>query len=441
LTRTAEQQTATEIEPHERALVISSDGHAMAEMDEYRQYLPARLHDDFDAFLTVYREHGARNTDTVHIELLKGPDEAKKWARDVVEPGHLDGISDSTARIRQQDRNGLAAEILFPDFGLPFEIGGPSRANLLGYTRTAEQISAGNQAHNRWLVDFCSVAPHRFAAMACVSFDDVDAAVREIRWAKDAGFKGVLLPTFDEEVPVYDPRFDPIWQTVEELEMPLNSHAGSSATTHNIHVARSSLPYATNTIPMYTQQLFFFCHQLLHHLIWGGVLERYPTMRVVFTEQGSGWVPGHLESMDYTYEGSYLTHEDLREVVRLKPSEYFERQCSLGSSIFSLAEVQARHRIGVHKMALGMDYPHHEGAWAAGPGTSDYLRATLGVAGVDVDEARLMLGENAAAVWNLDLAQLKPLAQQIGTPLTEILTPPAADYYPRGDVKKPVGTV
>ena len=65
-----------------------------------------------------------------------------------------------------------------------------------------------------------------------------------------------------------------------------------------------------------------------------------------------------------------------------KPSEYFDRQCALGSSIFSLAEMEARHEIGIDKMMLGFDYPHHEGAWAAGPGLVPYIQATLGVAKV-----------------------------------------------------------
>jgi hypothetical protein len=126
-------------------------------------------------------------------------------------------------------------------------------------------------------------------------------------------------------------------------------------------------------------------------MIWGGVLQRHPKLQVGFTEVGSGWVIDALEGMDYSYEGSFL-RRDIRDLLELKPSEYFQRHCHLGSSLFSLAEGRARRQIGVDKIAIGVDFPHHEGTWGVGPGTATYLRATLGAAGVTRDEARSMLG-------------------------------------------------
>ena len=91
-------------------------------------------------------------------------------------------------------------------------------------------------------------------------------------------------------------------------------------------------------------------------MIWGGVLERHPRLKLVLTEVGSGWVVGALESMDHTWRRSYL-RRDVREVVPDAPSDYFRRQCFLGSSLLSQAETQARHIIGVDKMMVGVDYP------------------------------------------------------------------------------------
>jgi predicted TIM-barrel fold metal-dependent hydrolase len=421
-------------------LIISSDGHAVADMADYRSYLPARLHRDFDEFLTVYEKHGARNTDTEHLALIYDSEAIAKWQREVVEPGHLLGTSDPRARINELDRNGISGEVIFPDFGLPFEIGGPVRKNAYGHHRTLEEIDAANKAHNRWMVDFCSHDPRRLVGLAAVSFHDVDGAVNEIRWAKEAGLKGIVLPTFTEEEPLYDPQFEPIWSTLEELGMPANSHPGISSTTDRLEVRPNpALPRPVNSVPIFGSQFTFFVRQIFNHLVWGGVLERHPGLRVVFTEQGSGWTVGELESMDFSYEGSYLSH-DLHDVVRHRPSEYFRRQCFLGSSIFSRAEVEARHRIGIDKMALGMDYPHHEGAWAAGPGTLQYLQATLGAAAVPPYEARRLLAENAAELWEFDTAALASVADRIGPQLDDVLSAPHEDRYPRGDVKKPLGT-
>ena len=192
-------------------------------------------------------------------------------------------------------------------------------------------------------------------------------------------------------------------------------------------------------LPLFNAQTGFFTHQILNHLIWGGVLERHPRLTVVFTEFGSSWVEGALLNMDYSYDGSYL-RRDVREVIRSRPSEYFARQCYLGSSIFSRAEIAERHKIGLNKMMLGMDYPHHEGTWAAGPGTLAYLQATLGANAVPADEARMLLADNAIGVWNLDRAVLRPIADRIGPSMHDVLTPPAEPLYPRGDINKPLSS-
>jgi predicted TIM-barrel fold metal-dependent hydrolase len=237
--------------------------------------------------------------------------------------------------------------------------------------------------------------------------------------------------------PIYHPRFEPIWNTVVELEMPLNAHSGMSSITKRPVPWPQVLEPPEFAFPLMARISMFNTQQLLHHLIWGGVLERHPEMKLVMTECGSAWVIGDLVSMDYSYEGSYL-RRDIHDFVKHKPSEYFRRQCSLGSSLFSEAEVEARHEIGIDQMALGFDYAHHEGAWAAGPGPAAYLQATLGVAGVPRNEAAKILGTNAAGVWNFDLNALGAIAQDVGPTYDEILSPPTSEEYPRGDVHKPL---
>ena len=441
---TAVAENASSMNPQradEPALIVSSDGHAMAEMKDYRPYLPREFREAFDDFLVLYARHGLRSSDPVWLGNRLDPDEVEKWRHDVVEQSRLAGDFDPDARIAEMDRDGRTAEILFPDFGRPFELGTPIRESLLGYDRRPDQIAAGLPAHNRWLADFVSVAPERFGGMANVSFDDVEGAMAEIRWARDAGLRGVLLPAFDEERPLFSPEFDPIWSLLEDLEMPLNCHVGASSVSNRLFPlkAMQAAPHPGCVLPLFNAQTGFFTHQILNHLIWGGVLERHPRLTVVFTEFGSSWVEGALLNMDYSYDGSYL-RRDVREVIRSRPSEYFARQCYLGSSIFSRAEIAERHKIGLNKMMLGMDYPHHEGTWAAGPGTLAYLQATLGANAVPADEARMLLADNAIGVWNLDRNVLRPIADRIGPSMTDVLTPPAKPLYPRGDINKPLSS-
>jgi predicted TIM-barrel fold metal-dependent hydrolase len=424
----------------EKALIISSDGHAVAHMADYRPYLPAWCHEEFDAFCEVHAREGSRTIDPKSLSQRMDKELVDQWVEAVIEPGRTAGQSDPHQRLKELDHEGIAGEVIFPDFGLPFELYPPLIAALRGYSVTPDKVEEANRAHNRWLADFCSAAPERLAGLGVVSFIDVEATVEELRGAKEAGLAGIVLPSVDENVPFFHPRYEPIWSALEELEMPVATHTAiSSITRHMATGTLTSVPHPACAIPIMTAQAFFFTQQILTHLIWGGVLERHPNLHVALTEQGSGWVISALKGMDYSWESSYL-RRDVREVVRRKPSEYFARQVHMGSSLFSLAEANARHEIGIDKICVGMDYPHHEGTWGSGPGTLGYLRATLGAAGVAPDEARQMLGGNAAQLWGFDTGALRPVVERIGLTLDEILTPPTGNYFPRGDVHKPLAT-
>ncbi len=182
----------------------------------------------------------------------------------------------------------------------------------------------------------------------------------------------------------------------------------------------------------------FNVHNLLTHLIWGAVLERHPSIRVALTEQGSAWVLPWLQALDYSYEGSYF-RTDYQDVIRSKPSEYFRRQCFIGSSLFSRAEVAARRDIGLDNMMIGMDFPHHEGTLVGG--TTNYLQATFGAERVPFDDAVSLLSSNAAKLYGFDVEKLTPIGSRIGPTPEEILTPPERDLFPRGDVHRPLGSL
>jgi predicted TIM-barrel fold metal-dependent hydrolase len=419
-------------------MIISSDGHATARVDEYGPYLDPAFREEFDDYCVEFKKQPRYAFDPEVFRLRADDDVVEEWTREVNEPGRMEGKWDPQRRIAEMDVEGVAADILFPDFGKPFELYSATQGTKLkAKGLELERKQASNRAYNRWLVDFCSVAPERFAAMAMIEFDDVDAAIADMHWAKEHGFKGVLCPMFETNVPLFDPKFDPIWSTMEDLDLILNSHAGMSSTnrTGERDIAVDSMPHSSCVVPIMARHIQFFTHEILDHLIFCGVLERHPKLRVVFTEQGSAWVRSKLAAADYTWKGSYV-RSDLHEVVKISPTEYFERQCWIGSSLLSEEEVGARHDIGLNKMMVGTDYPHLEGMWH--PSVRDYLRATFGVNHVPDVEARQMLGETAAQLFNFDVEKLRPLVDRIGPTSEEILREPERDLYPRGDVHKPI---
>jgi predicted TIM-barrel fold metal-dependent hydrolase len=417
-------------------MIISSDSHVSPPMADFRPYLEEKYLEQFDSFLVEYEKVGSRNFDPPALSHRIDPEEVDRWIESVVEPGRLEGARDPVARLEQLAIEGIAGDVLFPDFGRPFEMfGSPTQASFLKREPDPELIEVGNRAYNRWLADFVRNSTERSVAMApTVSWSDVDRTVEDLGWFKDAGFKGVVMPMFDPEYPLYHPKYEPIWKALEDLELIANSHGGMSASS-SAPIRTPGAPHPGCAVRLFSMEASFFARNILAHLIWGGVLERHPRLTIVFTEQGSGWTIGNLADMDYAYEGSYL-RRDLRAVLPLKPSDYFTRQCYLGSSTFSRAEVAARHEIGIDKMMIGMDYPHHEGT--IGMGTRNYLQATFGAEQVPEDEARMMLGETAAKLYGFNIEKVTAAAEEIGPMPSEILTPPERDFYPRGDVHKPL---
>ena len=146
-------------------------------------------------------------------------------------------------------------------------------------------------------------------------------------------------------------------------------------------------------------------------LIWGGVFERYPALKVAVTEGTSIWVPDYLKLLDERYEVTHFSAKlgDYRSHMSLKPSEYFARNVKLGASCMPRRESLARHEIGLGSIMWGSDYPHPEGAW---PFTGDQMLETFRE--LPDDEIAQMLGGNAVDFYGFDPEKLAPLVTQIG---------------------------
>jgi predicted TIM-barrel fold metal-dependent hydrolase len=415
-----------------RITLISSDGHVAARMSDYRPYLESEYLEDFEAFLVEYAKYGVVTTDSTNITNRLDPDAAAEWKAKVADEGRLDSMWSPQRRVAELDREGIAAEVLFQEFATPFVMSSPTHAATLNLKPpTDDQLSAGYRAYNRWLADFRSHAPERWSGMAAISLHDIDAAVKELKAIKEMGFAGIALPALPGADRPYQERYEPVWATLQDLGLLINIHV-AIATTLPVYTGAKTI---TSARAMVGADIFTSVRNLLPSLIFGGVLERYPTLKVVFTETHSDWVLGALQRMDHSWERSDL-RRDIRDVVPLRPSEYWQRQGYLGSSLFSRAEVAARHRIGVDKMMIGIDFPHSEGAWRYG--TRDYVKATFGAERVPAGEARRMLGATAAEIFGFDLAALDQLASRIGMDEGDVLTPPDVQPHFRGDLDRPL---
>jgi predicted TIM-barrel fold metal-dependent hydrolase len=171
-------------------------------------------------------------------------------------------------------------------------------------------------------------------------------------------------------------------------------------------------------------------------------MDRHPDLQFVFTEQGTAWVPDELTRLDY-YKGRLsgmggasgsqeAKFGESTKGLSLSPSEYWARQCQLGSSFIRRPEVEMREQVGIDRIMWGSDFPHLEGCW---PFSRQHLR--LAFAGVPEPEVRAMVGENAARVYGFDLDALAPVAAEVGPSPAEVDEPLAPDDIPDAALRCP----
>ncbi len=383
----------------DRYLLISADCHGGPLPAAARDYLDPEFRADFDAW---WADEDGRNRR--HLEMtgmpLFGESRKEFEAQEGVAEG-LRGAYDSERRLREQDADGVVAEVIFPQGPLPFDAG----LMTYQYEQDPKYWLAGCRAHNRWLAEFCAEAPGRRAGVGLLTVDDIDTTVKEVHWLRDHGvFGGILLPGGTGGNPPYHhPRYESLWAACAELEMPIHTHSGWTPNFGN----------HPGSLGIWLHEITWWAHRPLWFLIWSGVFERYPSLRMVFTEQRADWVIPTLADLDAQYGRAMFQH--LRATLPLKPSEYFERNCYVGASFMNDGEWETRYDVGVDRIMWGTDYPHLEGWW---PHTADRLREIFHR--VPRAEVEKMLGRTAAEVYGFDLERLLPLAAELGPPLEKI---------------------
>jgi len=366
-------------------VVITADTHAGASLDDYRGYLDPKYRDDFDSWRSGYR-----NPSRKHI----GGKKTKNW--------------DSAERFADLESDGIVGEVVFPNTVPPFY----ERAFHISPPPTAERYQrwqAGIRAHNRWLADWCAEAPQRRAGIGLIHLNDLTDAIEELHWIARAGLRGgVLLPQPPDDMPhlkpLYAPDYDRLWAVIQDLDLTINQHSGVGAPDYG--------PYAAAD-PSWISEVPFFSQRGFRQLIWGGVFERFPKLRFILTEAGCAWAPELLERMDQIHQGirqGMMGEMDYSKSQALPqpPSFYAKRNCWFGASFPGKAEIEGRHEIGLSHICWGSDYPHYEGSF---PYSREAMR--LAFCGLPEREVRMMLGENAAALYGFDLAALRPAAARV----------------------------
>ena len=298
--------------------------------------------------------------DPVGMTFTAGKDKSGGAIRKVIENFTWEewrGPWDANARLGDMDLDGVKMEVLYPSMARNF------------YSLKGEETplqKAGLIAYNDWLLDYCAVAPNRLLGLGLLSALDVDWSLEEMNRCAKQGHKGVVLPSaLPEGMSYSDHEFDPLWTLAQDMDFPVHYHVnivqGRDRMAARLKVI-TKLQQGRNSVSRGILEPL----KLITDLVFGGVLERFPKLRVVLAEYDLSWLHPFISKMDGTLQRARSEAPD-SPTVSLLPSELIRRQVYItfqedrigviGAEVFNMAD----------NYMWASDYPHGGSTWPHSP--------------------------------------------------------------------------
>lgn len=261
----------------------------------------------------------------------------------------------------------------------------PSVATMLYGLDDTNAVQRLARIYNDWVTEWCSHAPGRLRAIALLDVDDVAAAVEELTRAHARGAAGALIPVSPPEFRLYDdPGYEPLWAAAANLGMPLSLHIATNRPPGEWRILWSQWGF---------QAADRFVRDSIAQLIFGGVFDRHPALRVVSVEHEASWVPHFVDRIDETYTQRTPRDGWRRFSDGALPSDFFRRNVMV-SFIEDRLAVPLRSEIGLGNLMWGSDYPHTESTFPRSREIVDDLFGTTPAA-----DRHAMTVENAQSLY------------------------------------------
>jgi predicted TIM-barrel fold metal-dependent hydrolase len=304
-----------------------------------------------------------------------------KAPEDISAEGLFDDVEkggyDPAIHIVDMNLDGVSGEVLYPSQGLFYFSLGDS-----------DLISAIFRVYNDWITEFCSHDRTKLKGIAMINLDNVNDGIKELNRCAKLGLSGAMISEFPGENKRYDQsKYEPFWAEAEGLEIPLTLHTATARHGESRIPTKLGLRQATARATK-----THWVNTSLCDIIFSGIFDRYPRLKLVVAEFELAWVPYFLRSLDYGYiERQFETTYRFKDAVL--PSDFFRNNISLSFQEDDLG-IRMRDIIGVNTLMWGSDYPHAES-------TFPYSKETLNriLADVPNHERQLIVGGNASKLY------------------------------------------
>ncbi len=362
--------------------VLDSDLHVIEPRDLYERYLDPRYQpraprplDARQAYVSNWIVDGYGFPRPIG----RGRPDAEARANAALKEYAAAGF-DSTSQVKAMDVEGLDVAVLFRT--LPV---------VCVDAFDPEFALALCRAWNDWAAAFVEPAPDRMKAAALLTLHDATLAARELqRTVTELGFVAAqMMPNPVNGVNLHDPRMDPLWAEAERLGVPICFHPAPNNYSDTHFVNRFlTRPSATMSGGLNNPVELMAA---VAAMTAGGVLERFPRLRVAFLEGNCSWLPWLLWRID-----EYWKMSKSGETAKLQglPSEYFMRQCFISVDVDEDQVEWVIKKLGDDTLVFSTDYPHSD---------SHFPEATHLFLKLPISDAskRKILWDNCARLYGL----------------------------------------
>ena len=291
---------------------------------------------------------------------------------------------DPAERIKDQDVDGVQAEVLYTTLGMP----------LFGL-HDADLQRACFRVYNDWVAEFASYDKRRLHAIALISLEDINEGAKELERAKKIGLKGAMIwGAPPAERPYWHKSYDPFWQVAQDLEMPLSLHV---ITGKKPPRSKEEQQKARTREPSFIRGYMNILHEVqrsLTDIICGGVLMRFPRLKIVSAENDSGWLPHYMYRLDHAFEKFGALME---EPLDMKPGDYVRRNVWATFQDDPVGPMLVQF-FGEDNFMWASDFPHTDSTW---PHSLDVIARDFKQ--VPESVKRKIVCENAARLYQIDL--------------------------------------
>lgn len=293
------------------------------------------------------------------------------------------GAWDPEYRLADQERDGIAAEIIYPSLGLMLI----SHADI-------DYKDACIRAYNRWLEGFCAGLPGRLFGLGLTSVRSVDAAIDDFRRGRARGFVGMMLPGAPHLNDYDHPDYDALWQCAVDLRMPVCFHILSGRGPRTVATVLEK--QARSNRIMGFMQVVRDIQDIIGTMLLGGVFERHPGLNLVSAEADAGWVPHWAYRLDHAAYNE--TDDGIIEGLSKLPSEYL--RCNVFTTFQDdPVAFASRDLMNYRQLLWGNDFPHPDSTW---PRSQDLLASHA--ANLSDVERNAVLRDNVRELFQLPIA-------------------------------------